>query len=68
MPALLSKIVSYVNSDLKHRGVLKVSLTLRGWVPSSPVPSGVYISLMTRMMKSTLASIDMDIDSEEGVM
>jgi hypothetical protein len=68
MPVLLSKIVPYVSKDSKHQGVLKVSLTLKGWVPSPPIPSGAYISLTTKMMKSPLASITEDIDSEERVM
>jgi hypothetical protein len=68
IPALLSKIMPYMNSDLNCQGVLKVLLTSKGWVPSPPVPSGAYISLMTKMMKSTLTSIDADVGSEERVM
>jgi hypothetical protein len=68
MPPLLSKIMPCVNSGLEHQGVLKVLLTLKGWVPSPPMPSGAHISWTTKKMKSTLDSIAEDVDSEEEVM
>jgi hypothetical protein len=52
-PLLLSKIVPYVNSALKHQGALKVLLTLKGWVPSPPVPSGAHTSPMMKTMTNT---------------
>jgi hypothetical protein len=52
MPLLLSKIMPCASSGSKHPGVLKVSLTSRGWVPSLPVPSGVHAPLMKRRITS----------------
>jgi hypothetical protein len=61
----------YVNKGSKHLGVLKVSLTSKGWVPSPPMPSGAHSSwAMRRMMTRgpTLAAIAEDCNSEEEVM
>jgi hypothetical protein len=68
MPPPLSKIMPCVSSSSKHQGALKVSLTLKGWVLSPPVPSGAHVSQMTKMKKTTLDSIAEDINSEEEVM
>jgi hypothetical protein len=68
MPLLLSKIMPCVSKGLRHRGVLKVLLTSKGWVPSPPVPSGAHASQMTKMMKTALDSIAEDVNSEEEVM
>jgi hypothetical protein len=68
MPLLLSKIIPCVSKGLRCRGPLKVSLTLKGWVSSLPMPSGAHVSQMTKMMKNALDSITKDIDSEEEVM
>jgi hypothetical protein len=68
MLPLLSKIVPCVNSDSRHQGALKVSLTSKGWVPSPPMPSGAHVLQMMKMMKTVLESITKDIDSEEDVM
>jgi hypothetical protein len=69
-PPLLSKIVPYASSDLRHQGVLKVSLTLKGWVPSPPMPSGAHGSPTTRMMMSNQVQrlITVGNDSEEEAM
>jgi hypothetical protein len=64
-------IVPYVNNVLKHHSVLKVSLTLKGWVPSPPMPSGALIlpTMMTKMTPTTLRSeLDEDVNSGERVM
>jgi hypothetical protein len=68
MPPLLSKIMPCANKGLKCQGMLKVLLTLKGWVPSLPMPSGAYISQMIKTRKNILNSITEDIDSEEEVM
>jgi hypothetical protein len=71
MPLLLSKIVPCVNKGSKHPGVLKVSLTLKGWVPSPPVPSGAHSSPTKKTMKMRgpmLTAIAKDCNSEEEVM
>jgi hypothetical protein len=68
MPPLLSKIVPCMSNSLKHCNVLKVSLTSKGWVPSSPMPSGVHALWMTKMMKIVLESIAKDVDSKGEVM
>jgi hypothetical protein len=70
MPPPLSKIVPYASNGLRHLGAQKVSLTLKGWVPSPPMPSGAH-ALMTKkkMVKELLQRpIDVGINSEEEVM
>jgi hypothetical protein len=71
MPLLLSKIVPCVSKGLRLPGVLKVSLTLKGWVPSLPMPSGAHASWMTKKMMMRgpmLNTIAKDCNSEEEVM
>jgi hypothetical protein len=67
----LSMIMPYVNSISKHCGVLKVSLTSKGWVPSLPMLSGALILPTTKMTMTPIApysELDEDIDSGERVM
>jgi hypothetical protein len=67
----LSMIVAYVNKDLSHRGVLKVLLTSKGWVPSLPMPSGALVLSMTKKMMTNIvlhSRLNEDIDSGERVM
>jgi hypothetical protein len=67
----LSMIVAYVNKDLKHHGVLKVSLTLKGWVPSLPMPSGALTLLTMKKMTMNIiphSELDEDVNSGERVM
>jgi hypothetical protein len=70
MPPLLSKIVPYVSNASRRPGALKVSLTLKGWVPSLPIPSGAYALPMKKMMMTglSLGAINMGANSEEEVM
>jgi hypothetical protein len=71
MSLLLSKIVPYVNNALKHQGALKVLLTLKGWAPSLPVPSGAHTSPRTKittMSKPSPGAIAVGINSKEEVM
>jgi hypothetical protein len=65
---LLTKVMPYVNNVSKHWGVLKVSLTLKGWVPSPPVLSGPHVLIVT--MKKNLKDdvLDVGVDSKERVM
>jgi hypothetical protein len=69
-PLLLSKIMPYANNASRHPGVLKVSLTLKGWVLSPPIPSGAYAlpTKKTTMIGQSLSTIDVGTDSEEEVM
>jgi hypothetical protein len=46
----LSKIVPCMSNGSKHHSAQKVSLTLKGWVPMPPVPSGAHASLTMRRM------------------
>jgi hypothetical protein len=67
----LSMIVAYVNKDLKCRGVQKVLLTSKGWVPSLPVPSGALALLMMKKTTTNIvpcSKLDKDVDSGERVM
>jgi hypothetical protein len=68
---LLGKIVPCVNNDSRHCGAQKVSLTLKGWVPMPPMPSGAHASpVMRRMLMKDQAHtlITEGDDSEGGVM
>jgi hypothetical protein len=70
-PPLLSKIVPCASKGLRLPGALKVLLTLKGWVPSPPVPSGAHTSqtMKKTMMKGPmLNTIAEDCNSEEEVM
>jgi hypothetical protein len=70
-PLLLSKIMPCVSKGLRLPGVLKVSLTSKGWVLSPPMPSGAHTSwMMKKTMRRgpTLDAIAEDCDSEEEVM
>jgi hypothetical protein len=67
----LSMIVAYVNNRLKHRGVLKVLLTLKGWVPSPPMLSGPLVSWTMKKMTTNIiphSELNEDINSGERVM
>jgi hypothetical protein len=70
MPLLLSKIMPCASKGFRLPGVLKVLLTLKGWVPSPPMPSGAHASWMMKMKKKhpALTAIAKDCDSEEEVM
>jgi hypothetical protein len=71
MPPLLSKIMPCASKGLRLPGALKVSLTLKGWVPELPIPSGVHTSWMTKRTTTkgpALNAITEDCDSEEEVM
>jgi hypothetical protein len=64
----LSKIIPYASNSLRHAGALKVLLTLRGWVPSPPMPSGAHASLKmkTMMMSDHMHDLIAMGDNSEG--
>jgi hypothetical protein len=71
MSQQLSMIVPYVSNGLRCQGVLKVSLTSKGWVPSPPMPSGALT--LPRMKKMTMnivphSKLNEDVDTGERVM